>query len=225
MIVSRKIAGMFKEPGFVNIDYLIENKLERNPSKILGILNRDWRKWIKPFHGGDIDPTFGYTTKGANRDDLGWNSKWGCQFLAPETGTLTDITVEIHPDVANQTIVTAVYSDSANTPNALLVTVTRTDIPTTDAWYTFSGFSLPITADTFYWLALNVGNAYTWTWYDTLSNRARRGANGADSPPPSDPFGAGTDYTDRRYSIYATYTKVAKPKGTIVIHAKLAGVI
>ena len=39
---------MFKHPGFVNIDYLVENKLERNSSKILNILNRDWRKWVKP---------------------------------------------------------------------------------------------------------------------------------------------------------------------------------
>ncbi len=151
---------------------------------------------------------FGYESIGASRDDLDWRSKWGSQFTAPENGTLTQIDVHIQPDVANQTIVCAVYSDSgSDAPNALLASITRTNIPTTKAWYSFTGFNLPVTAGTKYWLALNVGNTYVFTYYNTTAGYyARRQADGGDPPPPSDPFGSGTDYSNRRYSIYATYT-------------------
>ncbi|GAI34999.1 unnamed protein product, partial [marine sediment metagenome] len=46
MIVSTRIAKMFKHPGFVNVDYLVRKKIDAPISSILNVLNRDWRKWV-----------------------------------------------------------------------------------------------------------------------------------------------------------------------------------
>jgi len=88
MLVSTKIASMFKHSGFVNIDYLVRNKLETDPSKILGILNRDWRKWVKPVFmlDGGGDPDFGYKD-GTLSSNAPSNYIDGIQSTCPESGT------------------------------------------------------------------------------------------------------------------------------------------
>ncbi|GAI02813.1 unnamed protein product, partial [marine sediment metagenome] len=105
------------------------------------------------------------------------------------------------------------YADDNGAPGALLAYVSRIDIPPfVEDWYIFSGFSLLIAAGEWYWLAINTGGNYVWTFYDTVSGvNSRRTADAADRPPPDDPFGPGTDYTDREYSIYATYEPTGAP--------------
>jgi hypothetical protein len=225
MIVSTKIARMFKHPGFVNIDYLVENKLEKNTSKILNILNRDWRKWVKPLCMRDCgDPTFGYTSIGGNTPGLD-GAKAATQHIAPESGTITEVCAYFYAD-DTPTHGTAVYGDSgSDTPNALLAAVTRADIPLdTYNWYHFTGYSLAITSGVKYWLTFHA-NSYCLVKFDVAAYKSRVQTAGADYLPSDNPFGAGTDYSDRVYSIYAAYTTLVKPKGTIAMHAKLAGVI
>jgi hypothetical protein len=97
MIVSTKIAKMFKQCGFVNIDYLVKNRLETNPSKILNVLNRDWRKWVKPvcmLDGGGLDPNFGYETAGGTEKSC-LNRITGSVFTTSESGTADSITAYI----------------------------------------------------------------------------------------------------------------------------------
>jgi len=101
MIVSTKIAEMFKHCGFVNVDYLVENKLERNPSKILNILNRDWRKWVKPVcmkpnlkSLDPNDPNFGYTTAGGSYVTRA-ERIIGSVFTITEAGTADSITAYV----------------------------------------------------------------------------------------------------------------------------------
>jgi hypothetical protein len=151
-----------------------------------------------------VDPTFGYTSIGGSYTQLGSNDKLGCQYQAPEAGTLTDISVYFYTN-SGGSFYAAVYNDSGNTPNALLESKQRTGIPAEQTnWFTWTGFNTAISASTWYWLTIN-SPIYIEVHYDTASTYRSR-LDTDDTPPPDDPFGAGTDYTNRRHSIYATYT-------------------
>jgi len=235
LIVSRKIAGLFKNPGFVNIDYLIENKLERNSSKILNIINRDWRKWVKPVCMkpnpktlDPLDPNFGNKTLGTYAVASIENRIIGSVFTLTESGTADSITVGLlrYAIVWTGRIKCAIYRHS----DLSLVGVTeeRTITTTTTAtWYTFN-FIAPkpsLTADDYIlvvWgedvagetdLCFIAGVQVT----EHYQNIAYNGFPNPLVPTHS----ASNDLA----CIYCTYTKLAKPKGTIAIHTKLAGII
>jgi hypothetical protein len=228
LIVSRKIAGLFKNLGFVSIDYLVENKLERNPSKILNILNRDWRKWVKPacmFDGGGLDPTFGKEVKGLTEAYEGSHTEiTGSWFSCPEAGTATSITVYIKQySTTTPKIKCAIYRLSDG------VLIARTEEWTvTSGWNDWKTFNViwggTLTA-TDYILVFWPSGSAAYFYYDDDTNRGRYKAYEVynNFPDPWSPF------TDNHiFSIYCTYTAAApppKPKGTIAIHTKLAGII
>lgn len=154
-----------------------------------------------------VDPTFGYTTAGASYEDGdAANVKFGCQYACSEAGILQSITAYLYNDVSG-TLYTAIYSDSSDTPSTLLETQSRSCTATVD-WFTWTGYTTTLEA-TNYWLTLCRGSNYLEFHYDTASTyRARINS---DTPPPESTFGSGSDTTNRRYSIYATYETTKFP--------------
>jgi hypothetical protein len=227
LIVSRKIAEMFKQPGFVNIDYLVKNKLEKNPSKILNILNRDWRKWVKPVcmrdDGDSLDPNFGYKTKGdayeTERHEL-----IGSWFSCPEAGTANSITVFLNWQSGNPKVKYGTYkkSDGALVDYTEEWTVTNNWVD----WKTLNIIWGGALVATDYWLiawfsGYDVGFQLS---FDVANKGAYMDQTYGSFPSTFVPG----SYDNHKHCIYCTYTSAApppKPKGTIAIHAKIVGVI
>jgi len=121
MLISGKIARLFKHPGFVNIDYLIEQKIYVSPSIILNALTRDWRKWRRPAGFNKIqkvkdalDPTFGYETVGSSSEYAG-NHIRGSWFSCPEAGTAISITAYLRAVSHAGACKAALYKKADNT--------------------------------------------------------------------------------------------------------------
>jgi len=197
MIVSRKIAEMFKHCGFVNIDYLVENKLETDPSKILNILNRDWRKWVKPLcmrDGGD--PIFGYDTMGSQRTGCTFDGLWGSLFtMGAEDGTADSMTTAVASgsgSAFDQPMKLAIYLHS----DLSLVGGTEelvNPLTTTPTWYTHN-FNAPkpsVSANMDY-LLMN--------FFDYVSTLNIIYDDGA---------------TDQRHIVFQTYNGFPDPLGTV----------
>ena len=225
MIVSNKIAGMFKHCGFVNIDYLVTQKIYVSPSVILNILQREWRKWKKPLcmwllnDGGDpYDPTFGYETAGATSQEVAKDMR-GSWFTCPEDGTANSLTVYIRQDTSGGSVnvKTAIYdkSDDSLVRSSEEIAITSTDY----YWQTFNLLTPnpDLTANKDYWLVVwgDVGNGleYPYIKYDSETSK------GADESATDYTDGEGdnlwenpwTGYSivDKIYSIYCTYTTAA----------------
>ncbi len=153
-------------------------------------------------------PTFGNTSIGASEQHIGWWKKAASQFTAPEKGTITDITAYLSHNQNGANVTAVIYADSgSDTPDALLGYITRNDVPgdSTFRWCTFTGFSIPITNGTKYWLGINSDATYSVVKASTESCNNRI-ITGTDHLPPDDPFGSGTDSDSIKLSVYATYT-------------------
>lgn len=234
MIVSTKIAKMFKDCGFVNIDYLVESKLERSPSKILNILNRDWRKWVKPvcmlgdvktmFDGGGLDPTFGYISPYVGKSSVGGQQcMWACRFTMPEAGNIMSITAYVKSYNGTKGSKTVIYADNAGLPASRLA-LSSEDIALTEviAWQEYDILYSGVNTDYHLTFACEDGGEIGYGNAGGTNQRSIKLISDYTNPP--NPFGTPTASADVNLLIYATYTKLA-PKGTIAIHAKLAGII
>ena len=215
------IAKMFKNCGFVNIDYLVRNRLETKPSKILNILNRDWRKWVKPvcmLDGGGLDPNFGYETIGTAGYDTLEDGIYGSVFTIAEDGTADLIKAAIRCTVEAKKMKCAIYKHS---DLSLVGQTEEVLVPVTDPanWITFN-FTAPkpsLTANTAYIL---VAWSYSSVGYARLSFDAGDANQGHwqlltynGFPNPLNP-----GHADFKYSIYCTYTTLAKP---LVTHVRI----
>jgi hypothetical protein len=179
--------------------------------------------------------TFGKTTVGSNTWDMyvADGVKCGCKFTLSESASVSKISV-----YAKSTFLgnrhygyAAIYSDSAGAPNALLGSTNENDFTSTPAWVDFT-FDPPLTLSPgIYWLTFLAADAgphpYDSPWFMSYydAGTPNQTAWRYDTYPFDDPFGAPGGYADYEMSIYATYTPLAKPKGTMAFHAKLANII
>lgn len=239
MIVSGKIAEMFKHRGFINIDYLVENKLERNPSKILNIINRDWRKWVKPLcmlDGGDpLDPNFGIESYGASSLNLYGDQIAGNRLDTPvDMGTLNSISAYVgrdNPSGGGSSGIKGVVTLRSDLSIVIGGVGSETVIPSynTPAWRTsiFSpALSLAPSSSNYIFGIINQISRSD-LFYDGLQTNFSCDDETNNYANPQNWVSA--VLMNYKLSIYCTYTAGAppppKPKGTIAIHAKLAGII
>ena len=215
MLISGKIAKLFKFPGFVCIDYLIQNKIYVPPSIILNILTRDWRRWVRPV-GFDkiqkvkdiLDPTFGYTTVGTAVNHGMHNAIRGSWFTCPESGTADSITYygDFDPSYSAKC---AIYKKSDG--SFVAGTEERTNMSGT-GWQTFNYTTSPTLENIDYWLVGWGEGPLTLTPKMTMVGDSQSGKGGVEVvtynswPSTYDP-----DILDNIYSIYCTYTAVAPP--------------
>ena len=210
---------MFKQCGFVNIDYLVENKLETNPSKILNIINRDWRKWVKPVCVkpnlktlDPLDPTFGYTTIGASSTPASGNSMMGALYTSPaDVGVADSITfAEDGWEATNAKGVIVLHSNLNIIPNGITAPVY---IPSdyTTSWRT-AIFSTPpsLSPNTDYVLMAIAEESYLDLSYDAGSANQGHLDTTNSYASPSNPTDA-THNGDYKFSIYCTYTVLLPP--------------
>jgi len=210
MIVSTKIASMFKHCGFVNIDYLVKNKLETNPSKILNILNRDWRKWVKPVcmkaqpkSLDPNDPNFGYETKGANN----WSTAdilQATRFPSGGAGTGVSMTAYIYPlyDAGFKTKF-ALYDGNNLVNNGVTEEWYKDYEGRFDDWKTLNFISAPTIANQDYKLVFwNNGGDFYYDSSETNQWSKQSLAYGDSFPNPAS-FGSETAY---KWTLYCSYT-------------------
>jgi len=157
-------------------------------------------------------PTFGKTEVGsAQASEWNWGSKLGCRFRCPDEGTVTEIVWygHVYSGYGSRTIYAAIYSDNNGVPDALLGQISTT-VSDTWQWWSFTGLSVPVSADSYYWLVINWDQFNIEYRYDAGATRQYvYQGDQRDSPPPSDPFGGGARYRSRAMSIYATITASA----------------
>ena len=97
----------------------------------------------------------------------------------------------------------AIYTDNGNKPGTLLAK-SSSDTITSSGWHDFSGFNVPITGGTKYWLACE-SDTYKLAWhYNNGGANYYQGTAGSYGTFPNPYTGNyGGSYTT---SIYATYT-------------------
>jgi hypothetical protein len=210
MLVSTKIAAMFREPGFVNIDYLKENKLDIPASKILNILNRDWRKWVKPLCmqpslKSISDPTFGYTTIGSTYTSSLKDWYRGSKYALAEAGTADSISVYIRASSGTITVDSAIYNTSFARQGDIL---SLSGVDTTPAWRTLNYVTHPSLAAADYWLiAGSTVGGYLFNRDDGETNQGvAENSYGLTNFCLYEKY-----YGTWKFSIYCTYTSAAPP--------------
>ena len=155
--------------------------------------------------------TFGMTVDGSVPDN-GWQGYQAASpFAAPEDGTITAMEMWVHPQTNDQTMVLAVWAESAGSPGALLAQTSPIVAAITGGIQQISGSlvsSLAITNGTSYWLG----------FCDTTSSAVlglQTSANGTGSyaykaaTSPSDPFGTPGGTNDNNFPVAAIYTPAA----------------
>lgn len=156
-----------------------------------------------------VDPTFGYTTAGAT--DGGWGAAYwrGGKNTAPESGTITSLSVYGHENTAADTRFKAVVTDSSL--NIVTNGVGNEVDPTsTLQWWTLTlPSAITITSGSAYWLggvSTGAAGAGALLRSDTITadgTQARDTTNNYTTP--TNPTDADVNRTTK-YSIYATYT-------------------
>jgi hypothetical protein len=146
------------------------------------------------------DYTFGRTTIG--NDYYSFDALKMVQYTSGSAGTLTSISLYITGGSAGRYAKVAIYSDNADTPNALLAESASEEI-TSDGWHTFTGFSLAINASTKYWLACCNNGSYL-LWWGNGGGNLYAAQGGISYPTFPNPFGGFVDPGLYQTSIYAT---------------------
>ena len=213
---------MFKRCGFVNVDYLVKNKIYAEPSKILNILNRDWRKWVKPvcmFDGGGLDPfdpNFGNENAGASWYSVLVNRMIGSPFTSPaDVGTANSITFRGRADVGtvNVKAVLVKASDLTIVTNGIGNPVS---CPTTLAWYTSTFATPPTLTPNISYVLMLIPDATFRFYYDYVAYTSKQDTTNSYASP-TNPTDAG-NIADFKGSIYCSYTTLAKP---LVTHVRI----
>jgi hypothetical protein len=155
-----------------------------------------------------VDPTFGYTSVGASENGL--SGTMGCSFQAPDAGTLTSVSLYTKNVLTGEDKLAAggVYSDSDGSVGTRLgYEYTDDPIPNDNVyhgWFPCSPLSIQIAAGTNYWFTESVtSDGWFGVKYD--SGDTNQAATSSDNEPPPITL-SNPAYSNRRYSIYATYT-------------------
>ena len=147
--------------------------------------------------------TFGTTTIGNSATTFDGSIPRATQYTPTTSGTLTNIMLYITSSGTGGHAQVAIYTDNGNKPGTLLAK-SSSDTITSNGWHDFSGFNVPITGGTKYWLACE-SDTYKLAWhYNNGGANYYQGTAGSYGTFPNPYTGSyGGSYTT---SIYATYT-------------------
>ena len=220
MIVSTKIAKLFKDCGFVNIDYLVENKINVSPSKILNALNRDWRRGIKPLSMlNKDDPIFGFNDIGGTENSTLSYIGMACKYPLTESGRIMSITAYVKLE-ANGNLKAGLYADVVGVPTNLLSQSGAVGVGLTFSWVDFDIVDY-VASPADYWLAWIADQVH---YYRYDAGDVNQGAcHDVVYPDFPNPFGSVTPH-DEKMSIYATYTSWTGKISGVTNPARVMGV-
>ena len=149
--------------------------------------------------GGD-PTTFGKTDIGSgSRGFTGYleASRYQCE----QDGVATQITLYLTGGAPGRYARVAIYSDNSGAPGSLLGESTAQETAS-DGWHVFTGFNVPVSENTYYWLAFQISTSNLNYHYDTgLANQHAYRSFAYGSFPSS--FGS-PSYTAEAQSIYLT---------------------
>ena len=149
--------------------------------------------------GGD-PTTFGKTDIGlGSRGFTGYleASRYQCE----QDGVATQITLYLTGGAPGRYARVAIYSDNTGAPGSLLGESTAQEA-VSDGWHVFTGFNIPVSENTYYWLAFQISTSNLNYHYDTgLTNQHAYRSYVYGSFPSS--FGS-PSYAAEAQSIYLT---------------------
>lgn len=154
----------------------------------------------------DTSGTFGKTTIGGLGAWTVPDKKTGSLYSLPVAATIYSISCYMAANIGTCSARTAIYSNNAGAPDALLaVSQEITGIDTTLAWRTFDLITPVELMPGDYWLVIHGGDG-NWRWRYSDGN-PNQNVSAADiyADGPSDPFGTPTAYSAFALSIYASY--------------------
>lgn len=160
--------------------------------------------------------TFGISTI-ENDGQTNWFGNVGllCRATPATNGTVTSISAYLSGNTPN--IRLAIYTGPATGVGATLLGESGSIATSEPAWNTATGFSVPVVAGTYYWLALQQSTNITAPSYSVNTQQYYwfGQAYGAFTTPV--PAGLSSDST-RRHSIYATYDETPETpfSGTVL---------
>ncbi len=146
--------------------------------------------------------TFGYSSVGMYYTSSSSKLKISCSFQAPQTGTITSISMYIQVLQSTAQVAFGVYSDLNGVPNQLLGQSSLVSAGTGYNWVTAS-VTAPVTAGQTYWLTMAPTSTVYWTYdFGGLSEET----HGTGGLPLSTNFGTYVPSEPIEISIYATYS-------------------
>lgn len=168
-----------------------------------------------------VDPTFGYTTSGANYWSTGQDGSLVAKYTLPVNGSVSKLTASLLEQTVESTNVKGlIYVDNSGEPGALkgVSNPALVDFGATEQWVdlTFSS-SIELTAGD-YWLGISSDSNYTKFFYTNEEPPDIR-LDSDNYTSPSDPWDTAGDsgFTNRHMSIYATYTATGGAERRIII--------
>jgi hypothetical protein len=109
--------------------------------------------------------TFGKTDIGST--SLGYTGYLEASlYQCGMTGSIKNITIYLTGASAGRYARVAIYSDNSGSPSSLLNESSQKEI-TSNGWYTFTGFNVAVSANTYYWLAFQISTNSLQFRYDT----------------------------------------------------------
>lgn len=152
-----------------------------------------------------LDPIFGYSDIAASQIEI-TSSLLACKFALGDDGAeVSELSwyVAGHWGTVNTT--SAIYSDNAGAPSALLASSGIVNITTTPSWFNYSLTDTLDSGD--YWLAIMGDGSGFYVYYDTGATNQSSGKDTSGYPNFPDPFSPDSwNYGTNKCSVYATYT-------------------
>jgi hypothetical protein len=145
--------------------------------------------------------TFGYSQVGPYTDRTPPGDKGSCRYKAPQTGTITSVSMYIQ--TGNAQVRFGVYSDQNGQPSQLLAQSSYVSTGNGNNWIT-TPLTTPIVGGQYYWLTILSNSIVYWS-FNTGGSDASAG-NGKDQSSLSSSYGSFTSWGHSMFSIYATYT-------------------
>ncbi len=175
-------------------------------------------------------PTFGHTAQGLVKAGvMAGDTKFALRTSAQETGTVTEVAVDMQNDGAEiQAFRAGIYADAATVSNSALIDQSDTVLlspGTPRSWVRFSsGINASVTAGQILWLVLHAGLAggNASFWYDSGVGREQIAAD-TYSDGLSAAFGTVSVDQANTIAIYATYTTVPQSRKGLSRVPALAG--
>lgn len=145
--------------------------------------------------------TFGLNSGGSTWQDAAGYIE-AMRFQCPGNGMLTRLEILFDDTTPNGSVRLGVYADSSGTPGALLLDAGSVTVA--NGWIGTNGLSLSVSANTYYWLALDL-SAQNGVRYQTGGPTSSHVWRVYSYGPLPNPFGTVQGTNSNQYVIRATY--------------------
>jgi len=169
-----------------------------------------WPKGFAAAGSASSTATFGCTTVGASTCYFPSEYTVSCSFQAPQTGTITSISMYMEPTQTNSHVLLGVYSSLNGEPYQLIAKSSWVTMENGYSWVTAS-LTASVSAGQTYWLTMLPSSIVNWKYNSGGSSEI---GFGIDATTLSTAYGYFIAWQAGEMSIYATYTATASASPT-----------